>query len=185
MSKKLYVGNLPFEFDDNQLKELFSQAGEIESAEVVRDKATDRSKGFGFVIMSSAEEAEKAVNDLNGHEVDGRSLTVSEARPVSPKLYIGNLPYSVDDSYLTNLFGQAGQVVSASVIKDKLSNNSKGFGFVEMSSSEEAEKAIEQFNGYEVEGRALRVSQAKPMEARSEGGGNNRFFDRRDSYSRR
>jgi cold-inducible RNA-binding protein len=93
------------------------------------------------------------------------------------KLYVGNLPYSIRDDSLQELFAQAGNVVSATVITDRESGRSKGFGFVEMSSSEEADKAIQMFNGYSVDGRDLRVSIARPREERPRGGGGGR--DRR------
>lgn len=90
------------------------------------------------------------------------------------KLYVGNLPYSARDDSLQELFSQAGTVVSANVITDRESGRSKGFAFVEMSSSEEAEKAIQMFNGYSLEGRDLRVNVARPREERPRGGGRDR-----------
>jgi RNA recognition motif-containing protein len=86
------------------------------------------------------------------------------------KLYVGNLPYSARDDSLQELFSQAGNVVSANVITDRESGRSKGFGFVEMGSPEEAEKAIQMFNGYSFEGRDLRVNIARPREERPRGG---------------
>jgi RNA recognition motif-containing protein len=80
MGKKLFVGNLSYDTTGEDLKELFSQAGTCESASVITDRATGRSRGFGFVEMSTAAEAERATNELNGHELQGRRLTVSEAR---------------------------------------------------------------------------------------------------------
>jgi RNA recognition motif-containing protein len=90
------------------------------------------------------------------------------------KLYVGNLPYSIRDEGLQDLFSQAGNVVSAKVITDRDSGRSKGFAFVEMSSQEEAQKAIQMFNGYSVEGRDLRVSVARPREERPRGPGGGR-----------
>jgi len=81
MEAKLYVGNLPFTVDDGELQNLFSQAGTVKSAQVIRDRASGRSKGFGFVEMSTAEEAQKAIGALNGTQMDGRTLTVNEAKP--------------------------------------------------------------------------------------------------------
>ncbi|NIT04355.1 RNA-binding protein [Candidatus Saccharibacteria bacterium] len=81
MNKKLYVGNLPYSTTDDQLKELFSEAGTVESAVVITDKQSGRSKGFGFVEMSTEDEAKKAVESLDGREVEGRNLKVAEARP--------------------------------------------------------------------------------------------------------
>ena len=81
MGKKLYVGNLPYSATEDTLNEMFSQAGTVESARIITDRDSGRSKGFGFVEMSTDEEAERAIADLNGKEVEGRALTVNEARP--------------------------------------------------------------------------------------------------------
>lgn len=81
MGKKLYVGNLPFSFTDDALAELFGQCGTVESAKVVIDRDSGRSKGFGFVEYSSDDEAMAAIQKLNGQDADGRQLKVSEARP--------------------------------------------------------------------------------------------------------
>src|SRR3989344_3281642 len=85
---------------------------------------------------------------------------------MATKLYVGGLPYSTQEDALKELFAQAGSVVSAVIIMDKMSGRSKGFGFVEMSSQEEAAKAISMFNDQEFEGRKLTVNEARPMEAR-------------------
>jgi RNA recognition motif-containing protein len=81
MAYKLYVGNLSFSTSSEELQELFAQAGTVESATVVEDRDTGRSRGFGFVEMASKEEGEKAIEQFNGTEMNGRSLTVNEARP--------------------------------------------------------------------------------------------------------
>src|ERR671915_1293861 len=81
MSMKLYVGNLSFQTSSNDLQDLFAQAGTVESANVVEDRDTGRSRGFGFVEMSSREEGEAAIQQFNGKEFGGRNLTVNEARP--------------------------------------------------------------------------------------------------------
>jgi len=81
MTMKLYVGNLAFSTSSQDLQELFAQAGTVESASVVEDRDTGRSRGFGFVEMSSKEEGTAAIEQFNGKEVNGRSLTVNEARP--------------------------------------------------------------------------------------------------------
>ncbi len=80
-SNKLYVGGLPYSVNDEQLQEVFAAHGTVESARVITDKFTGRSRGFGFVEMSSPEEAEKATTELNGSTMDGRSLIVNEAKP--------------------------------------------------------------------------------------------------------
>ena len=81
MGRKLYVGNLSYGIRDSDLQDLFSEHGTVDSAQVIMDRDTGRSKGFGFVEMSSDEEARAAISALNGREVEGRSLTVNEARP--------------------------------------------------------------------------------------------------------
>ena len=81
MSMKLYVGNLSFQTSRDDLNSLFAQAGTVESAAVVEDRETGRSRGFGFVEMSSKEEAQKAIEQFNGKEVNGRNLNVNEAKP--------------------------------------------------------------------------------------------------------
>ena len=89
-----------------------------------------------------------------------------EVNSMATKLYVGGLPYSTQEDALKELFAQAGNVVSAVIIMDKMSGRSKGFGFVEMSSQDEATKAISMFNEQEFEGRKLTVNEARPMEAR-------------------
>ena len=81
MGKKLYVGNLTYDVTDSTLEQLFAAHGTVESAQVVMDRDTGRSKGFGFVEMKTDQEAQAAIAALNGKEVDGRSLTVNEAKP--------------------------------------------------------------------------------------------------------
>ena len=81
MSRKLYVGNLPYEVGETELQELFARAGSVESVTVMRDQATGRARGFAFVEMGSDEEAQTAIRDLNATQIGGRSLTVNEARP--------------------------------------------------------------------------------------------------------
>ena len=87
------------------------------------------------------------------------------------KLYVGGLAYSVNDKDLETMFAEFGTVTSATVIKDRDSSQSKGFGFVEMSDSAEAQKAIAAMNGKDVAGRSLTVNEARPQEDRSSGGG--------------
>jgi RNA recognition motif-containing protein len=81
MGKKLYVGNLAYGISDSDLEQLFAQYGTVQSAQVIMDRDTGRSKGFGFVEMANDQEAQAAINGLNGQESQGRALTVNEARP--------------------------------------------------------------------------------------------------------
>ncbi len=81
MAKKLYVGNLSYGTTDSDLQTMFEEFGSVESAQVISDRDTGRSKGFGFVEMGNDQEAQSAIKGLNGKEIDGRALTVNEARP--------------------------------------------------------------------------------------------------------
>lgn len=85
MGKKLYVGNLSYQTDDSSLQSMFEGVGAVESARVIVDRATGRSKGFGFVEMSSDEDAQRAISEFDGKEVDGRKVRVSEAKPQEPR----------------------------------------------------------------------------------------------------
>lgn len=85
MGKKLYVGNLPYSIDDAALESHFAAFGTVESARVITDRDTGRSKGFGFVEMASDDEANEAIDKMNGQSMGGRNVTVSEARPQAPR----------------------------------------------------------------------------------------------------
>ncbi|KAF5475851.1 hypothetical protein F2P56_007613 [Juglans regia] len=186
---KLFVGNLPFNVDSAQLAGLFESAGNVEMVEVIYDKTTGRSRGFGFVTMSTVEETEAAAQQFNGYELDGRALRVN-AGPPPPRreessfrgprggssfgggqggpssggghrVHVGNLAWGVDDLALQSLFSEQGKVVEARVIYDRESGRSRGFGFVTFSSSAEVNNAIESLDGVDLNGRALRVSAAE------------------------
>jgi RNA recognition motif-containing protein len=85
MGNKLYVGGLPYSVTEGQLQEVFAAHGTVESANVISDKFTGQSRGFGFVEMSSGEEAQKAIEALNGTQFEGRTLVVNEARPMAKR----------------------------------------------------------------------------------------------------
>lgn len=192
---KLFVGNLPFNVDSAQLAGLFESAGNVEMVEVIYDKTTGRSRGFGFVTMSTAEEVEAAAQQFNGYELEGRPLRVNSGPPPprreessfrsprsgagygnsgygnasfgsSNRVHVGNLAWGVDDLALENLFNEQGKVVEARVVYDRESGRSRGFGFVTYNSAEEVNNAIESLNGVDLNGRALRVSAAEAREAR-------------------
>lgn len=85
MGRKLYVGNLPYSATDNSLSDAFAQCGTVTSAKVIMDRDSGRSKGFGFVEMSSDSEAEAAIGKMNGADWEGRPMTVNEAKPMAPR----------------------------------------------------------------------------------------------------
>ena len=85
MGKKLYIGNLSYSVDSNQLKDMFAQVGTVDSANVIMDRETGRSKGFAFVEMSADAEAQSAISKFNGQDLGGRAMNVSEAKPQAPR----------------------------------------------------------------------------------------------------
>lgn len=89
MGRKLYVGNLPYSADQQTLEKLFGECGRVETVNLITDRDSGRSKGFGFVEMSSDAEAQKAIADLNGKDCDGRALIVNEAKPQKKKTGFG------------------------------------------------------------------------------------------------
>jgi RNA recognition motif-containing protein len=80
-NKKLYVGNLPYSATEDQMREMFAQAGTVQSVAIITDKESGRSKGFGFVEMADSDSSQKAINQFNGYDYGGRKITVNEARP--------------------------------------------------------------------------------------------------------
>ncbi|KAK9723992.1 hypothetical protein RND81_05G039700 [Saponaria officinalis] len=175
---KLFVGNLPFNVDSAELAGLFGNAGTVEMVEVIYDKDTGRSRGFGFVTMSSPEEVKAAGEQFNGYELDGRPLRVNAGPPPlkredsgprgggrsfdnSNRIHVSNLSWEVDDSALNTLFSEHGDVVEAKVIYDRDSGRSRGFGFVTYGSADEVNSAIESLDGVDFNGRNIRVTVAE------------------------
>lgn len=174
------MGNLPFDVDSEKLAQIFEGAGVVEIAEVIYNRETDRSRGFGFVTMSTVEEAEKAVELYHKFEVNGRFLTVNKAAPrgsrperapreyePSFRVYVGNLPWDVDDARLEQVFSEHGKVLSARVVSDRETGRSRGFAFVTMASESEMNEAIGALDGQTLEGRAIRVNVAEERPRRS------------------
>ncbi|GAB2272389.1 RNA-binding protein cp29b, chloroplastic [Dionaea muscipula] len=177
---KLFVGNLPFSVDSARLAELFQTAGSVEMVEVIYDKVSGRSRGFGFVTMSTVEEAEAAARQFNGYEFEGRSLRVNAGPPPprtegyaggqsgggssygnNNRIHVGNLSWGVDDLALKTLFSEHGEVVEARVVYERESGRSRGFGFVTYTSAQDVDNAIETLDGAELLGRSIRVSHAE------------------------
>ncbi|KAH9325989.1 hypothetical protein KI387_006167, partial [Taxus chinensis] len=163
---KLYVGNLPFDIDSEELARIFEESGVVEMVEVIYDKATERSRGFAFVTMSTVEEAEAAIQRFRGSEVGGRPLRVNfpevprgGARSIQPrsytnnyvdsphKVYVGNLPFSTTSDALRSAFDKIGNVLGARVVFDRETGRSRGFGFVTFSSEADVDAAISSMNG--------------------------------------
>ncbi|KAI3464166.1 hypothetical protein Pfo_020829 [Paulownia fortunei] len=157
---KVYVGNFPYDVDSEKLAHLFEQAGVVEIAEVIYNRETEQSRGFGFVTMSTEEEADRAVEMFHRYDLNGRLLTVNKAAPRGSrperaprafeptyKIYVGNLSWNVDDARLEQVFSEHGKVVSARVVSDRETGRSRGFGFVVMSSESEMNDAIANLDG--------------------------------------
>ncbi|XP_075661503.1 28 kDa ribonucleoprotein, chloroplastic [Castanea sativa] len=177
---KLFVGNLPYDVDSQKLAELFEQVGTVEVAEVIYNRDTDQSRGFGFVTMSTVEEAEEAVEKFSSYDLGGRPLTVNKAaprgaRPERPprafepgfRIYVGNLPWDVDNGRLEQIFSEHGKVEQARVLFDRETGRSRGFGFVTMSSETEMNDAIAALDGQSLDGRAIRVNVAEERPRRT------------------
>ncbi|XP_061364865.1 28 kDa ribonucleoprotein, chloroplastic-like [Gastrolobium bilobum] len=177
---KIFVGNLPFDVDSEKLAMLFETAGTVMVAEVIYNRATDRSRGFGFVTMSTVEELEKAVEKFSGYDLDGRVLTVNKAAPKGAqperpprafdnglRVYVGNLPWDVDNVRLEQIFSEHGKVENARVVYDRETGRSRGFGFVTMSSETDINDAIAALDGQSLDGRAIRVNVAEERPRRS------------------
>nr|XP_043634068.1 28 kDa ribonucleoprotein, chloroplastic-like [Erigeron canadensis] len=175
---KIFVGNLPYDFDSENLAQLFNTAGTVDIAEVIYNRDTEQSRGFGFVTMSTVEEADKAVEKFNGYDVSGRLLTVNKASPrgsqperrvvaTSYKIYVGNLSWQVDNGRLQQAFNEHGKVVDARVIYDRESGRSRGFGFVTMASEAEMNDAIAALDGQDLDGRAMKVNVAEDRPKRN------------------
>jgi len=177
-ARKLYVGNIPRTVTNDELREMFAAHGTVERAEVMYDKYTNRSRRFGFVTMSTAEEANAAIEALNGTEVGGRKIKVNVTESFLPnidrsapepepvfvdsqyKVYVGNLAKTVTTEVLKNFFSEKGQILSATVSHIPGTSKSKGYGFVTFSSEEEVEAAVATFNNAELEGQPIRVNRA-------------------------
>ncbi|KAJ6826078.1 29 kDa ribonucleoprotein A, chloroplastic-like [Iris pallida] len=158
--------------------------------EVIYDKVTGRSRGFGFVTMSTVEEVEAAVQQFNGYELKGRAMRVNSGPPPrreelpsrgfrsggggggnfdsANRVYVGNLSWGVDNLALETLFSEQGKVMDARVVYDRDTGRSRGFGFVTLSSAEEVNNAISSLDGCDLDGRNIRVSAAEARPPRRE-----------------
>ncbi|RZC68842.1 hypothetical protein C5167_032007 [Papaver somniferum] len=168
---KLYFGNLPYNCDSAQLAGIIQDYGSPEMVEVLYDRNSGRSRGFAFVTMSSVQDCNAVIENLDGREFGGRTLKVNfsdKPKPKEPlypetdyKLFVGNLNWSVTSESLIQAFQEYGDVVGARVLYDGETGRSRGYGFVCYSSKQEMDAALVSMNGMELEGRALRVSLAQ------------------------
>ncbi|KAL6647032.1 hypothetical protein ACP70R_014469 [Stipagrostis hirtigluma subsp. patula] len=178
---RLFVGNLPYTMTSDELSDAFAEAGRVEDVQIIYDKVTNRSRGFAFVTMATAEEATNAIQMFDGAILGGRTARVNY--PEVPrggerkvglatrggtrrddgtyKIYAGNLGWGVRADALRAVFeGQSG-LLDARVIFERDTGRSRGFGFVSFSTAEDAQAAMEALDGVELEGRPLRLSLAE------------------------
>jgi protein sex-lethal len=142
---------------DKKLHQMFTQIGQIEACRVMKDVKTGYSFGFGFVNFVRPEDASRAIEVMNGLQVENKRLKVSYARPAGEdikdtNLYVQNLPRSITERELEDLFAPYGQIVQKNILKDKYSGLPRGVAFVRYNKKEDAQKAIIQLNGVLLEG---------------------------------
>lgn len=188
---RLYLGNLSYDADESSLEELFKGVGTVRSVEIVYNRHTHRSKGFGFIEMQNVDEAKRAVEELHDKPFMGRNLVVNgannkpkedrpqrERKPREPReskpkqergekrnnaarLHLDNLSFDADESALEDLFKGIGNVRRVELVYNRQTHKSKGFGFIEMQKAEDAQRAIEVLHDQPFMGRKLVVSEAK------------------------
>ncbi|XP_033609520.1 ELAV-like protein 1 isoform X5 [Cryptotermes secundus] len=160
----LIVNYLPQTMTQEEIRSLFSSIGEVESCKLIRDKVTDtdsepcssilgrQSLGYGFVNYHRPEDAEKAINTLNGLRLQNKTIKVSYARPSSEaikgaNLYVSGLPKNMTQQDLENLFSPYGRIITSRILCDNITGLSKGVGFIRFDQRIEAERAIQELNG--------------------------------------
>uniref|UniRef100_A0A0A9BN27 RRM domain-containing protein n=1 Tax=Arundo donax TaxID=35708 RepID=A0A0A9BN27_ARUDO len=167
---KLYFGNLPYNCDSAQLAGIVQDYASPEMVEVLYDRTTGRSRGFAFVTMTTIEDSELVIKNLDGSLYGGRTMKVNFADRPKPKLplypetehklFVGNLSWTVTSEMLTEAFQRCGNVVGARVLYDGETGRSRGYGFVCYSTRKEMDEALSSLNGMEMEGREIRVNLA-------------------------
>lgn len=189
----LFVGRLSFNVDDEWLKSEFEPIGGVSAARVISDRQTNRSKGYGYVDFESKESAQKALDTMQGKEIDGRpiNLDFSNSKPQalsnknserskkfgdvksepSDTLFVGNLSFTTTRESLQEAFAEYGEVISARVPTNPETEQPKGFGYVQFSSIEDATKALNTLNGEYLDGRAVRLDFSTPRPARDNASG--------------
>jgi len=153
----LIVNYIPNVYSEEDLRQLFAPYGEIESCKLIVDKQTGHSLGYGFVKYFKEEDAERAIEELSGRQVENKRLKVALARPSSPSiqntnLYISNLPPHLNAEALEDIFRPYGDIVESRVLVDHQTGSSKGVGFVRFSTHDQALEAIRQVNNMQLPG---------------------------------
>lgn len=189
----IFVGNLSWAVDNDRLSQEFAECGEVVSARVQLDGVTGKSRGFGYVTFATTEAVEAAIS-LNGtKEIDGRTLNLDKSADVGPNrekraqafgdirgapskvLFVGNLSWNTVEDTLWEIFSEYGEVSSVRVPTDRETGKPKGYGYVEFSVVDSAQKAIEAMNGEELDGRPIRLDFSQPRDANGFGRGRGGF----------
>ncbi|XP_063853960.1 ELAV-like protein 1 isoform X10 [Scylla paramamosain] len=155
----LIVNYLPQNMTQEEIRSLFSSIGELESCKLIRDKVTGQSLGYGFVNYVRQDDAERAINQLNGLRLQNKTIKVSYARPSSEaikgaNLYVSGLPKSMTQQDLENMFRPYGSIITSRILCDNITGLSKGVGFIRFDQRIEAERAIQKLNGTVPDGAA-------------------------------
>ncbi|XP_069170035.1 ELAV-like protein 1 isoform X6 [Procambarus clarkii] len=155
----LIVNYLPQNMTQEEIRSLFSSIGELESCKLIRDKVTGQSLGYGFVNYVRQDDAERAINQLNGLRLQNKTIKVSYARPSSEaikgaNLYVSGLPKSMTQQDLEGMFRAYGSIITSRILCDNITGLSKGVGFIRFDQRIEAERAIQKLNGTIPEGAA-------------------------------
>ncbi|KAL6981187.1 Small ribosomal subunit protein cS22 [Sarracenia purpurea var. burkii] len=178
-ARRLYVGNIPRTVNNDELRRIVEEHGAVEKAEVMYDKYSGRSRRFAFVTMKTVEDANAAVEKLNGTQIGGRGIKVNITEKPLPtldlsllqaeesqfvdspyKVYVGNLSKTVTSEMLKTFFTGTGKVLGAKVSRLPGTSKSSGFGFVSFSSEEDVEASISSLNNALLEGQKIRVNKA-------------------------
>lgn len=172
---KIYVGNLNFDTTVEHLQAAFEEFGEVSDCFIPSDY-DGNSRGYGFIQMDE-EHLSKAIEGMNGTELDGRTLNVNislpkgtKSAPKQTKLYVGNLSWGTEEEALRELFEEYGKVIDCYIPTDRETGQHRGFAFVSMD-PEDALRAADETDGYELDGRILRVNEAQPKGSRSDNDG--------------
>jgi len=178
---KIYCGNISFETSQETLEEEFAKYGNVLDVYLPVDTRTGFKRGFAFIRMENEDEAKAAIENMNGTNLEGRTVEVNISLPRGQappkrrrvryeprtKIYVGNLPFDTTTDSLSTIFYNYGSVLDCYLPTDMDTGNSRGFGFVTML-AEEAQRAIEELDGIEFDGRELRINEAQPKQRRYE-----------------
>lgn len=183
---KIYVGNLNFDTTVETLQAAFEEYGKVGDCFIPSDYE-GRPRGFGFIQMGE-DDLKKAIEGMHGKELDGRTLTVTvslpkgtKSEPKQTKLYVGNLSWGTEEGPLRELFEEYGKVVDCYIPTDRETGQHRGFAFVSME-PEDALRAADETDGYELDGRILRVNEAQPKGSGQSYAKGNDGYDGGDAY---